>query len=88
MAQSDQPKVPPTQQHRSSGDTGVPQRGANMSEGMSDDPRQAAESGEPAETGRSHGRVIDESGEPQGDVPQKGQAAKDEHWESGRHKAE
>ncbi len=55
---------------------------------MSDDPRQAVESGEQDETNRSRGQVIDESGEPAGDVPQKGKAGKDEHWESGRHKAD
>jgi hypothetical protein len=56
---------------------------------MSDDPRQAVESGEQDETSRSRGRVIDESGEPAGgDAPQKGQAGKNEHWESGRHKSE
>ncbi len=83
MPESDKPKVPPTK-HRSTGDTGVPQRGGEMS----DDPRQAVESGEQDETNRSRGQVIDESGEPAGDVPQKGKAGKDEHWESGRHKAD
>ena len=82
MPQSDAPKVPPTQQHRSSGDTGIPQQGRHVA----DDPREAAESGEPDETNRSRGRVIDESGKPAGDVPQKAEAGKDEEWESGRHK--
>ena len=81
---SDKPKVPPTT-HRSTGDTGVPQRGGDMA----DDERQAVESGEQDETNRSRGRIIDESGEPAGgDAPQKGKAGKNEHWESGRHKAD
>lgn len=84
MPESDQPKASPVQQHRSSGDTAASQPG-----GMNDDPRQAVESGEPAETSRSHGRVIDESGQAEGTSgAQKGEAAKGEHWESGRHKAE
>ena len=83
MAKSERPKVPPTP-HRSTGDTGVPQHGDQMS----DDPRQAVESGEQDETDRSRGRIIDESGKPAGDAPKKGKAGKDEHWESGRHKAE
>ena len=74
MPQSDKPQKP-VQQHRSSSD-------------MGDDPRQAAESGEPEEASRSRGRVIDETGKPAGDTPQKGQAGKGEHWESGRHSAE
>jgi hypothetical protein len=81
---SEKPEVPRTTQ-RSSGDTGVPQRGGDMA----DDPRQAVESGEQDETSRSRGRVVDESGEPAGgDAPAKGKAGKNEHWESGRHKAE
>jgi len=83
MADSDTPKVPPAK-HRSTGDTGVPQRG----EQMTDDPRQAVESGEQDETDPSRGRIIDESGEPEGDPPQEGKPGKDEHWESGRHKAD
>ena len=83
MAKSDTPKVPPTP-HRSTGDTGVPQRGGNIK----DDPRQAVESGEQDETDRSRGRVIDESGEPAGGASKKAKAGKDEHWEAGRHKAE
>ena len=75
MAESEKAKQP-VQQHRSSSDMG------------DDDPRQAAESGEQGETSRSHGRIIDESGEPSGDAPQKGKAGKGEHWESGRHTAE
>jgi hypothetical protein len=83
MNESEKPKVP-IQQHRSSGDTGVPQHGADMN----DDPRQAVESGEPDETNRSRGHILDESDKPLGDVPQKGQDGKDEHWESGRHNAQ
>jgi hypothetical protein len=83
MAKSERPKVPPTP-HRSTGDTGVPQRGGDMT----DDPRQAVESGEQDETDRSRGRVIDESGEPAGGASKKAKAGKDEHWEAGRHKAE
>ena len=83
MAESDKPKVPRTT-HRSTGDTGVPQHGDQMN----DDARQAVESGEQDETNRSRGRIIDESGKPAGDAPKKGKAGKDEHWESGRHKAE
>ena len=65
----------PVQQHRSSSD-------------MGDDPRQAVEAGEQGETGRAHGRVIDESGEPQGGAAQEDQPGKGEDWESGRHKAQ
>jgi hypothetical protein len=84
MAQPNKPEVPPQQQHRSSGDTGVKQQGD-----LNDDPRQAAESGEPDVTDRSRGRVIDESGEPLGKADAKNRdAGKNEHWESGRHKAE
>ncbi len=83
MPQSDKPKVPPIQQHRSSGDTGVPQQGGDEK----DDPRKAAESGEPDDADRSRGRVIDESGKPAGDVRPKSPGGQDEHWESGRHKA-
>jgi hypothetical protein len=87
MAKSDRPEVPPIQQHRSAGDTGVPQHGAGT--GAGDDPRQAVESGEQDETSRSRGRVIDESGEPLGQTDEKNRdAGKGEHWESGRHKAE
>ncbi len=84
MAESDKPKVPPTTQ-RSSGDTGVPQRGE-----VKDDPRQATESGEQDETNRSRGRVIDESGAPAGGTAGgsgKKRSGKGEHWESGRHQA-
>ncbi len=83
MPQSEKPKVPPIAQHRSSGDTGVPQHGGEVK----DDPRKAAESGEPDEASRSRGRVIDETGKPAGNTPQKGESGKDEAWESGRHKA-
>ena len=60
-------------------------------QGMKDDPRQANEEGDPKESGRSRGRVVDENN-PQGptrtDPDQKG-ADKDnaQHWESGRQKA-
>ncbi|HEV2294297.1 MAG TPA: hypothetical protein VGR35_10595 [Tepidisphaeraceae bacterium] len=84
MPESDKPKVPPIQQHRSSGDTGIPQRGGDMA----DDARQAVESGEQDETSRSRGRVIDDSGQPQGHTKNKAPAGKGEHWESGRHKAQ
>ena len=47
-----------------------------------DSPEQAAESGEPAVAGRSHGHIL----EP--DPPTiLSEAADDEHWDSGRHKA-
>ena len=50
------------------GDRGGEQ--GNLSKGQPDDPRQANASGEPSVSGRSHGRVIDESGAPAGnDVP-------------------
>jgi hypothetical protein len=89
MANNDKPEVPPIQQHRSSGDTGVRQRGSNGDQDMGDDPRQAVESGEQDETNRSRGRVIDEQGEPLGKNDAKNsEAGKNEHWESGRHKAE
>jgi hypothetical protein len=56
---------------------------------MNDDPRQAVESGEQDETSRSRGRVIDEQGESLGKPDAKPrEAGKNEHWESGRHKAE
>jgi hypothetical protein len=84
MPKSDKPKVPPTT-HRSTGDTGTPQRGDEVS---NDDPRQAVESGEQDETNRSRGRVIDESGEPQGGSTPKRKTGKGEHWESGRHKSQ
>lgn len=83
MPNSDKPKVPPTPTHRSAGDTGVPQRGDDTK----DDPRQATESGEQDETDRSRGRIIDETGKPAGNTPQKAEPGKGEHWESGRHKA-
>ena len=87
MPQSDKPQVPPIQQHRSSGDTGVPQRGRQQNN--DDDPRHAAESGEQEEPDRSRGRVIDESGEPLGKRDAtKPDSGKGEHWESGRHKAD
>ena len=51
---------------------------------------QATESGEPGETGRSRGRVIDEQGEAMGGKSKtEGQAAGEkQHWESGRHQAD
>lgn len=61
-----------------------------------DDPREADESGEPGETGRSHGRIVD-ADDPQGqartapDQPssqgKKDVAANAEHWESGRQRS-
>jgi len=82
MAKTDKPKVPSTK-HRSTGDTGVLQRGE-----AKDDPRQAVESGEQDETNRSRGRVIDETGAPAGGAGKKGRRDKAEHWESGRHQAQ
>ena len=83
-ANKDQPAVPPQTPHRSIGDTGTPQRGHEFS----DDAKEAAESGEQQETGRSHGRIIDEKGEAAGKPDDKDHSAKDEHWESGRQHAE
>jgi hypothetical protein len=83
-ANSEKPAVPPRTPHRSVGDTGTPQRGHEFS----DDAKEAAESGEQQETGRSHGRIIDDKGEPAGKLDDEDHAAKDEHWESGRHHAE
>ena len=57
-----------------------------------DDPRQANESGDPQESGRSRGHVVDKN-DPQGpsrtDPDPKGEKDKDgaEHWESGRQRA-
>jgi hypothetical protein len=60
-----------------------------------DDPRQANESGEPQESGRSHGRVVDRQ-DPNGptrtapDASGKRGATDDatsEHWESGRQRS-
>jgi hypothetical protein len=88
MAKADKPKVPPAKPHRSAGDTGVPQRGNEPAAGDpadADDAKQANESGEPKDAGRSHGRVIDDDGTPAGGSAA---ASKDEHWESGRHHAE
>lgn len=66
------------------------QRGAN------DDPREADESGEPGETGRSHGRIVD-ADDPQGQLRtapdeaaksgKKDVATNAEHWESGRQRS-
>lgn len=85
MPKSEKPEVP-RNPHRSTGDTGVPQRGHQMP----DDPRQASESGEPDEADRSRGRIIDESGEAAGkqDAKETTERKTGEHWESGRHKAQ
>ena len=45
----------------------------------------APESGDPKETGRSHGKPVDENPQGSANVPKP--PNKDEHWESGRHKA-
>jgi hypothetical protein len=86
MAESktNKPPVPPLTPHRSVGDTGTPQRGHEFS----DDAKEAVESGEQHETGRSHGRIIGDDGEPLGKTDDEDHADKDEHWESGRHHAE
>ncbi len=95
MAESNKPKVPPAQPHRSTGDTGTPQRGEAPHDakrapesGEPDDAKRAPESGEPDDAKRSRGRVIDEQGEPAGDAAGDTAPDKDEHWESGRHKAD
>ena len=85
MARSDKPRVPRSSGHRAAGDTGVPQRGETNGD-EKDDPTQAVESGEPDETDRSRGRVIDESGKPAGGEAKRG-GGKGEHWESGRHQS-
>ena len=60
--------------------------------GTKDDPRRAPESGDPKESGRSRGHVVDEK-DPQGptrtDPDQQGDEDKDgaQHWESGRQRA-
>ena len=57
-----------------------------------DDPRQANEEGDPKETGRSRGHVVDEN-DPMGptrtDPDEPGDKDKDnaQHWESGRQRA-
>ena len=65
--------------------------------GLSDDVRQADESGEPGRAGRSHGRVVDKNN-PEGasrPAPEAGSkpddpnnaSEKSEHWESGRQRS-
>jgi hypothetical protein len=56
-----------------------------------DDPRQAVESGEPGETGRSHGRIVDRDN-PEGvtrPAPDDGKKSDEqsENWESGRQRS-
>ena len=50
--------------------------------GADDSVERAPESGEPEETGRSHGKPVDEKGEPTDRADTKG-----DHLESGRHGA-
>ena len=50
--------------------------------GNDDSVEHAPESGEPAETGRSHGKPVDEQGKQADEGKTKG-----DHWESGRHRA-
>jgi hypothetical protein len=85
------PKVPPHTLHRSVGDTGTPQHGRTDPdlEHDKDDPREANEEGDQRETHRNRGRVTDHDGAPLGEVDVKDhEPAKDEHWESGRHKSD
>jgi len=83
VPKSNKPKVPPTKPLRSAGDSGVPQRGETP-----DGEGHAPEAGEPSESNRSHGRVIDDSGGPAGGEPDEQAAAdENENWESGRHRA-
>ena len=63
-------------------------------QGLSDDVRQADESGEPGRAGRSHGRVVDKNNpegatRPANDDGSKANDAgeKSEHWESGRQRS-
>ena len=77
-------------------DTGSQQRPADTNvkpRGADDDVREAPESGEPGEAGRSHGRVIDDKGGPAGGTgkPMPGRSAQNgnegrvgEDLESGR----
>jgi hypothetical protein len=55
-----------------------PSTGTNPSAGagkdLTDNPRQAVESGDPKVTGRSHGRIVDDKGTPAGEPPGAGQA--------------
>jgi hypothetical protein len=62
----------------------------NRPEGEMDDRAdQAVESGEPKETGRSHGKVIGADGAPAGEMPgETGKGNQPQHWESGRHQAD
>jgi hypothetical protein len=53
--------------------------------GETDDPSRAPESGDPKESGRSHGEVIDNSGAPAG--ARKDGKGGDTDFESGRHGA-
>ena len=61
-------------------------------QGMNDDPRQASEEGDPKESGRSRGHIVDENN-PEGpsrtDPDKSGDKDKDgaQHWESGRQRA-
>lgn len=65
--------------------------GGSNTKGQSDDPRQAAESGEPQVAGRTHGRVVDENtqaGDAGGNPPEaQGEEKRNpsQDWESGRH---
>ena len=56
---------------------------------LEDREEQALESGEPSETGRSHGKVIDPDGLPAGQSPGDARADNAEQdWESGRQQAD
>jgi hypothetical protein len=50
-------------------------------ESSKDEVERAPESGDPKETGRSQGKPVGEK------TQDAGKAGKNEHWESGRHKA-
>jgi hypothetical protein len=58
----------------------------DATQGQSDDPRQAIESGEPEVEGRTRGRVVDENtGETEGtSTSTQGKAGDSKDWESGR----
>jgi hypothetical protein len=51
----------------------------------SDNVTSASEEGDPKESGRSHGRIINPDGSP---VTERSQDTTDEHWESGRQEAD
>ena len=54
--------------------------------GANDDVERAPEAGDPKETGRSHGKPVDQQDD-RSDAGPSGKSEKGNHWESGRHQA-